>query len=109
LTSEQGEIEMKETKHSPGPWRFNKQKVGWRTISDTRGYSLMGDEEYDPWGPSDEADWHLIAAAPELLEALKHGPSTEHLPVGGEQCLCSQCNFVRLRRAAIAKATGEAA
>ncbi len=101
--SEQGEIEMKETKHTPGPWRFNKQKVGWRAISDARGYSLMGDEEYYPWVPSDEADWHLIAAAPDLLAALRDMVNT--LTDGPDESDIAR--VFNVSRAAIAKATGE--
>lgn len=38
-----------------------------------------------------------------LLEALEAGPSIEHtLPAG--PCACGHCQFVRMRRAAIAKA-----
>ena len=47
----------------------------------------------------------LISAAPDLLEALQAGPSTFHTLPGGEVCQCSQCQFVRLRNAAIEKAT----
>jgi hypothetical protein len=44
----------------------------------------------------------------ELLAALMAGPSTLHTPPRGDgQCRCSQCSFVKLRAAAIAKATGE--
>jgi hypothetical protein len=31
----------------------------------------MCDEHYYPWVPASEADWNLIAAAPELYAALK--------------------------------------
>jgi len=31
----------------------------------------MCDEQYYPWVPNNEADWNLIAAAPELFAALK--------------------------------------
>ena len=51
-------------------------------------------------------DARLIAAAPDLLAALQAGPSTEHALPLGNVCSCSQCEFVRLRRAAIAKAIG---
>lgn len=33
---------------------------------------IMGSAAYYPWVPDNEADWRLIAAAPELLEALKY-------------------------------------
>jgi hypothetical protein len=47
----------------------------------------MGAETYYPWVPSNEADWHLMAAAPDLLAALKdllehiEGAQEDHVPV----------------------------
>jgi len=35
------------------------------------------------------------------LDALENGPSTEHTFPPGIACTCSQCEFVRARRAAI--------
>ena len=55
-------------KHTPGPWVFRKDE-GWTILAD--GESIMGNEQYYPWCPWNEADWRLIAAAPEMLEALK--------------------------------------
>ncbi len=66
-----GPVERPVMQHSPGPWKFNNDPGEARTISDARGISLMGDEQYYPWAPSEEADWRLIAAAPELLAALR--------------------------------------
>ena len=40
-----------------------------------------------------------------MLEALQAGPSTFHTLPRGEVCQCSQCQFIRLRNAAIEKAT----
>lgn len=57
---------------------------------------------------ADTDHMHLISAAPDLLKALYAGPSIEHALPFGNKCECSQCQFVRLRRAAIAKATGSA-
>lgn len=56
------------SKHTPGPWEFRKDD-GWTLFAD--GESIMGSATYYPWVPSREADWRLIAAAPELLEALE--------------------------------------
>lgn len=50
----------------------------------------------------------LHALNQELVEALKGGPSIEHVLPFNNVCTCSQCEFVRLRRAAIAKAEGGA-
>jgi len=61
-----------------------------------------------------ENDVHLSGATQQpvnrqLLEALQAGPSTEHTFPSGIACKCSQCEFVRLRRAAIAAASAEMA
>jgi hypothetical protein len=58
------------SKHTPGPWTIVKDGFG-RQLKSGSGISLMGDEQFYPWAPDEEADWLLIAAAPELLEALK--------------------------------------
>lgn len=62
------------TKHTPGPWRILRENVDGDVetqILSADGNSLMGDARYYPWVPAYEADWLLIAAAPELLEALR--------------------------------------
>jgi len=91
------------SKHTPGPWRLtdgNSDTYECRQIKSADGRSLMGDEQYYPWTPSDIEDWRLIAAAPELLEALKEALSLiETLtPLDGDTC--------RKARKAIAKAEG---
>ncbi len=57
------------TTHSPGPWLFEEGSD--RSILDAHGQSLMCDLTYYPWCPEKDADWRLIAAAPELFEMLK--------------------------------------
>ena len=57
-------------KHTPGPWTLNAGKVRNRSrsiVADVR------DTEHDnpPTREAAEANAHLIAAAPELLEALR--------------------------------------
>ena len=59
---------MTQSKHTKGPWEFRKDDC-WTIFAD--GSSIMGDMQYYPWVPDNEADWRLIAAAPELLEALQ--------------------------------------
>lgn len=82
----------------------------------------MGNETYYPWTPENIADWQLIAAAPDLLEALKgllkeaddeiNETSTELLAFGLTDPECPEhvrrqlAAFISAR-AAIAKATGE--
>lgn len=55
-----------------------------------------------------ESNARLIAAAPEMLEALKLTPLDMHPSDELGECLCSQCAFRKAARAAIAKAEGGA-
>ena len=84
--------------HTPSPWTFVQSGTGdfpiWNVRIGTRGLITLpataGMETMD-------ADARLIAAAPELLEAL--------------QDLCDtlgECGMTEKARAAIAKAEGEA-
>ena len=95
--------------HTPGPWDWERKRSG-AVAALTGGWKdVFRVEEYagSAWIEISDADARLIAAVPELLAALQAGPSIEHTPQTAEgPCLCSQCEFVRLRRLAIAKATG---
>lgn len=53
--------------HTPGPWEFITD--GNRSIY-AGGQTIMSSTKYYPWCPDREADWHLIAAAPDLLASL---------------------------------------
>lgn len=57
---------MSEMKHTKGPWTFEKGG-DCNIIRSVSGEALMGDAQYYPWAPEKDADWHLIAAAPDLL------------------------------------------
>ncbi len=96
---------MSETKHTPGPWEFDGEYV-WADA--VRGYVADPNTEDMTSGRGlakleapemIKANGRLIAAAPELLEALQDALEylQHHLP---EEALASH-------RAAIAKATGE--
>lgn len=61
---------MSEAKHTLGPWRVSYER-GTTKIRTADNESIMCDETYYPWVPENDADWHLIAAAPDLLEALE--------------------------------------
>ena len=63
------------SKHTPGPWQYRRSST-----SSTDYYEIMPAGELGGWkdgrylsvsGAIDEHDARLIAAAPELLEALK--------------------------------------
>ena len=61
-----------ETKHTPGPWSVEKSNLGpeiWN--QNTRVARVNINHEYHADMVDDQANARLIAAAPELLEALE--------------------------------------
>lgn len=111
---------MSEAKHTPGPW--------WETdhgVRDRGGYICHArpamhypgqDERFEKETIERAANKKLIAAAPELLEALQvckaaldwvveqgGGPACEH--EGGVVCFCKENNAINVAKVAIAKAT----
>lgn len=52
--------------HTPGPWRTNK--LDWRAVEDSQG--LIVADVRTPPSEGGREDARLIAAAPDLLEAL---------------------------------------
>ena len=97
------------TKHTPGPWRFTPRN-NWNEWSkpivqrgEQGGFCVEGLST-----EAEDADARLIAAAPELLEALQIGYAEtmdyiDRNKLGGENN-----HWLVLARAAIAKATGAA-
>ena len=85
--------------HTPGPWKWICGDT--KLISEDK---TIISTEY-PFGDPTEADAHLIAAAPDLLEAL------ENLILDCDFWITMgvnmNCNFVDQAKAAIAKAKGE--
>jgi hypothetical protein len=86
------------SKHTPGPWEIDR---GWHLYERDRYYKIVAGWDY-PHGFSlsafmNEADACLIAAAPDLLEALK-----AVLAVADRKTV-----EFDMARAAIAKATNE--
>ena len=80
------------SKHTPGPWMYGALSVSRK---DWRKLQPIGETAYGICGatlvvaisgfgnatkPEDEANARLIAAAPELLEALKHARSQMQHP-----------------------------
>lgn len=89
---------MGETKHTPGPRYWNDSYCGLYGQSET----VLHYEPYEglwieDWTERGRADANLIAAAPELLEALKAVISENHVDGAFD-----------MARAAIAKAEGKA-
>lgn len=102
---------MTTQKHTPGPWVHNGARAVYR------GQHLIATSHGDPSGwyglqpvpKIDERDANaaLIAAAPELLEALK--AMAEHFgPLEGNQFFNDEVNRAfELTRKALAKAEGK--
>lgn len=118
------------SEHTKGPWHIdpNSNTVyvapGFdKRIADVRGWGWLGDK---PNGAEEQdANARLIAAAPDLLEALErlagavkdyaeyHGPSEDHHPDDCPDDDCPGCAMdlsvsgaINAARAAIAKARG---
>ncbi|CAN0620436.1 conserved protein of unknown function [Burkholderia multivorans] len=90
---------MAEIKHTPGPWTVHHRMRDCVTFEGRDGTENLFLENIDGYyACQNEADAHLIAAAPDLLEALREVIDTPHL--GGK-------GGFQKARAAIAKATGD--
>ena len=100
-------------KHTPGPWLTDRNNVHTGQIATV--YHCIGDDWIEIWTDKwaetglgegeQEANARLIAAAPELLDALRGmlALDDEHHQRGhGDDDVCSE---VQAARAAIAKAT----
>jgi hypothetical protein len=117
------------TKHTPGPWKYainGEERIpGYppMTIYKADKTDLISQHEdgYYDYVAISEADARLIAAAPEMLEALKIGRRAigEHYapdecyiigPLTGNDYIdlvqCPACQFIHMYDAVIAKAEG---
>lgn len=101
------------SKHTPGPWIINPRAVTSVQDANERGIAAcggffsslpdraMGDCEQ-------EANARLIAAAPQLLEALMMALDDSEVMAPDGKPLCVGPDTLTRMRAAIAAATGEA-
>lgn len=118
------------TKHAPGPWTIEKTTHGYGVRAPQWGYVAIHDTSpHAHWNEGQAANRALIAAAPELLEALakivdnaeqrafedwlaSNCPSgcVEQVQDQWEQSseFADFCDDWEVERAAIAKARGEA-
>jgi hypothetical protein len=94
---------MSESKHTPGPWDpFTQPSFsGWWAVRDNN-WNEIGSGD----GGFTEADARLIAAAPELLEALILMVRTHDEPAESMLQEMREQKWLEQARAAIAKATG---
>lgn len=107
-----------EKKYTKGPWSW-KVQVGYSGDKEYRLSPILNTDttEGTPWGDRvDRANAHLIAAAPDLLEALEgmidaYKRPYEVLCCNGLECGCRGSTVYDLAehhaRAAIRKAYGE--
>lgn len=95
---------MSESTYTPGPWHVEKCGVrnkGGYICEMTRPTSFDGQaERYEMESAMRDADARMIAAAPDMLDALKAFPGfTDDATVGDK--------WIEQMRAAIAKAEGK--
>jgi hypothetical protein len=98
-----------EAKHTPGPWEYDAESE--QIIAPKCGYQWTAPPtiarivslDYD----EDDGNARLIAAAPDLLEALRKIAAIEDKMFGGDWDEIEEARMVA--RAAIARATGEQA
>ena len=103
---------MSETKHTPGPWSVGVTSDGGEIdIIAADGWFVS--VACDSVGEGDtEANAHLIAAAPDMLEALELAVAIGIVPVtsaseGGAAKFSEHVRVADMIRAAIKKARGE--
>ena len=93
--------------HTPTPWKIFDNVEGWsignRAIVDAEGFTICNPS------PMGEANARLIAAAPDLLDALCTAlPFVEEHAGSNDYTAGAVARAVREIRAAIKAATGEA-
>lgn len=103
---------MTQFKGTPGPWfGDNGRAIGPKSTEDDQSYGMIipvGWVEFDPEIEVQVANQQIMAAAPELLEALQllmaeQTGGNKSCGHNGFTCMCPYDKA----RAAIAKATGE--
>ena len=90
---------MSAVKHTPGPWDV----IGTVVTAECMTIGIATLSEYDTLTPRQIANAHLIAAAPDMLEALDKIACLA--PGHGDVCEI----IATVARSAIRKATGESA
>ena len=100
---------MSATKHTPGPWFAFSDVCGTRVVADGVGfeppYRLRPGSGKDP---QQVADAHLIAAAPDMLDALEMFAHAEAVAsTNASRSFGVYVDAMEAARAAIKKARGE--
>lgn len=106
------------TTHTPGPWTISTSPpvdyaltIHGASLKQSGGFPVVADILERTTDGTHEANARLIAAAPDLLEALQdmlsiYGVREEHL-VGGSFITRTEVETCNEARAAVFKATGE--
>jgi len=96
--------------HTPGPWLVILTSTGeWQVFADKYNVIIcdnVWDHTANKTGNSIEANAHIIAAAPELLEALIDMVAIAQLDKW-DQAVSGRQSFLWNAKVAIAKARGE--
>jgi hypothetical protein len=94
---------MSVPKFTPGPWvAYRSIECRWSIHRDKAiGAGIIADVR--DWNGLEHLNARLIAAAPDLYEALKAQRCSQCMPDEPDSVVCDVC---RLRRAALAKAEG---
>ena len=102
---------MTDTKHTPGPWVWEHWQMGLTAQNGTRVLAYYDYEGMSLYGKTEDeqnANAHLIAAAPDLLEALGEAVSAiEWWQREHGCCHGATDDELNAARAAIAKAKGQ--
>ena len=100
---------MNNTKHTPGPWKVNAN-VGKRgeigVVADAAPCVIAHGMSEKHWPEIAQANAQLVAAAPELLEALEH--ICNLLKANNGRAVADVNGWAAKGRQAIAKARGQA-
>ena len=93
------------SKHTPGPWIVVSRGMFSPKVVDANGLGIC----HTPYAgaPPAEANAHLIAAAPDLLEALRSIADCCDEEHAARDYASRQAEIRGIARVAIAKATGE--
>lgn len=103
---------MKEFKGTPGPWEVDRNNVHTGQIATI--HHCIGNDWVEIWSPNwpdseetQEANANLIAAAPDLLEALQETVYRLDAWISTGRASDLDVNAAEKARAAISKALGE--
>ena len=98
---------MSEGEHTPGPWVVNGAGGTFERIATLKPAGVAVSAHSEPLPAKEIPNARLIAAAPDLLAALRLVLEDSLCAIQhGENKQCSGCLAVRAARAAIAKAEG---